>query len=118
MTEQERRRRRRELERRMRTSAEARRKQEKKGGLTAFRVYVTTILVGGCLLVSLFDTATSELVCQKVKDVIAVQISKEEMAEWKNKATAYFKEKEIALPAFGKETNKEEKKDYHPDTEP
>ena len=48
MTEQERRRRRREMERRMRTRAQMRGREERKGGLTAFRVYVTAVLVGGC----------------------------------------------------------------------
>ena len=118
MTEQERRRRRRELERRMRTSAGGRRKEKKKGGLTAFRLYVTTILVGGCLLVSAFHTETSEIVCRKVKDVIAMQISTEELAEWKNKAVAYFAEKNIVFPVFEEMERQEEKKVYRPDTEP
>ena len=116
MTEQERRRRRREMERRMRTGA-GRRKEKKKGGLTAFRVYVTVVLVGGCLLVSLFHTETSEKVCGKVKEVIAMQISAEEVAEWKNRAVAYFKEKEIALPALEETEPQEEKKVYRPDIE-
>ena len=117
MTEQERRRRRREMERRMRTGA-GRRKEKKKGGLTAFRIYVTTILVGGCLLVSLFHTETSEMVCRKVKDVIAMQITTEELAEWKNKAVAYFAEKNIVFPVFEEMERQEEKKVYRPDTEP
>ena len=81
MTEQERRRRRREMERRMRTRAQIRDREERKGGLTAFRIYVTAVLVGGCLLVSFFHTETSEMVCGKVKEVIAMQFSAEEMAE-------------------------------------
>lgn len=117
MTEQERRRRRREMERRMRTGA-GRRKEKKKGGLTAFRIYVTTILVGGCLLVSLFHTETSEMICRKVKDVIAMQITTEELAEWKNKAVAYFAEKNIVFPVFEETEPEEEKKVYRPDTEP
>ncbi|MBQ8733886.1 MAG: hypothetical protein IJY76_05270 [Anaerotignum sp.] len=117
MTEQERRRRRREMERWMRTGA-GRRKEKKKGGLTACRRYVTTILVGGCLLVSLFHTETSEMVCRKVKDVIAMQITTEELAEWKNKAVAYFAEKNIVFPVFEETEPEEEKKVYRPDTEP
>ena len=117
MTEQERRRCRREMERRMRTGA-GRRKEKKNGGLTAFRIFVTTILVGGCLLVSLFHTETSEMVCRKVKDVIAVQITTEELAEWKNKAVAYFAEKNIVFPVFEETEPEEEKKVYRPDTEP
>ena len=74
MTEQEKRRRRREMERRMRNRASGRKKEKKRGGLTAFRTYVTTILVGGCLLISLFHTETSEQVCEKVREVIAMEI--------------------------------------------
>ena len=118
MTEQERRRRRRERERQMRTRAGMRKKEEKKGGLTAFRVYVTTILVGGCLLVSMFHTETSEMVCGKVKEVIAMQISAEELAEWKNRAMAYFEEKNIIFPVFKETEPEEEKTVYRPDTEP
>ena len=114
MTEQERRRRRRERERRMR--AGTKRKERKKSGLTAFRVYVTTILVGGCLLVSLFHTETSEMVCARVKDVIAMQISTEEIEKWKNKAVAYFEEKNIVFPVFVETEAEEEKKVYRPDT--
>ena len=117
MTEQERRRRRREMERRMRTGA-GRRKEKKKGGLAAFRICVTTILVGGCLVVALFHTETSEMVCRKVKDVIAMQITTEELAEWKNKAVAYFAEKNIVFPVFEETEPEEEKKVYRPDTEP
>jgi len=116
MTEQERRRRRRERERQMRARAEGR-KKEKKRGLTAFRIYVTTVLAGGCLLISQFHTETSEKVCEKVKEVIAAQISLEEMAEWKTRWEAYLKEKEFVLPAF-EEKEPEEKKTYRPDTEP
>jgi len=118
MTEQERRRRRRERERRMRTRAGGRKREEKKGGLTAFRVYVTTILVGGCLLVSLFHTETSEMVCGKVKNVIAMQITAEELEQWKNKAMAYFEEKKIIFPVFEETEPEEEQKVYRPDTEP
>ena len=118
MTEQERRHRRREMERRMRTREQMRSREDKKGGLTAFRIYVTAVLVGGCLLVSVFHTETSERVCEKVKEVIAMQLSGEEVAEWKNRALAYFKEKEIALPAFEEREQQEEKKVYRPDIAP
>ena len=102
----------------MRTSAGGRRKERKKGGLTAFRIYVTTILVGGCLLVSLFHTETSEMVCRKVKDVIAMQTTVEEVTEWKNRVMAYFEEKNIVFPVFKETEPKEEEKVYRPDTEP
>lgn len=118
MTEQERRRRRREMERRMRTGARGEKKGSKKGGLTAFRIYVTVILAGGCLLISMFHTETSEMICAKVKEVIAAQISTEEAAEWKNRAMMYFEEKDIVFPVFEETKPKEEKKVYRPDTEP
>ena len=118
MTEQERRRRRRERERRMRTGAGGRRKEEKKGGLTAFRTYVTVVLVGGCLVVSQFQTETSAQVCEKVKETIAAEVSMKEVLEWKEKLVAFLKEKEISLPAFQEMKPKEEKKVYRPDTEP
>ena len=118
MTEQERRSRRRERERRMRTGADRKKRDEKKGGLTVFRVYVTTILVGGCLLVSMFHTETSEMFCGKVKDVIAMQISAEELEQWKDRAMAYFAEKKIIFPVFEEIEPKEEQKVYRPDTEP
>lgn len=117
MTEQEKRRRRREIERRMRTRMELQKKGREKGGLTAFRVYVTAVLAGGCLLISLFQTETSQMVCEKVKTVIAVEISAKELAEWKQKVTSYFQEKELSLPAFREKAPQEEKKTYRPDTE-
>ena len=119
MTGREKRYRRREMERRMRMRANANRKwREKKGGLTAFRTYVTSVLVGGCLLISAFRTETSNMVCAKVKEVISKQISAEVMGEWKNKVTAYFDELEVSVPVFEMKENEGEKKVYHPDTEP
>jgi len=115
MTEREKRYRRREMERRMRMRTGGRKKEAKKGGLTSFRIYVTAILVGGCLLISVFHTETSEMVCEKVKEVIAVQISAEELTEWKNRAMTYIREKELTLPAFEEQEPREEKKVYRPD---
>lgn len=115
MTEQEKRRRRREMERRMRMRAGIRKKEEKRGGLTSFRIYVTAVLVGGCLVVSLFQTETSEMVCGKVKEAIGTQISAAEMRMWKDKLAAYLEEKQLALPVIGE--RKEDKKVYLPDTE-
>lgn len=118
MTEQERRRRRRERERQMRTGAGGKRRERKRGGLTAFRTYVTAILVGGFLVVSQFQTETSIQVCERVKETIAEEISKAEVTEWKEKILAFLKEKEIVLPAFKETEPLEEKKVYRPDTEP
>lgn len=119
MTEQERRRRRREMERRMRARQNLWGKEKKqKGGLLAFRTYVTAVLVGGCLLISLFQTETSEMVCTKVKNAIAYQISAEEVAVWKNRAAAFLKGAGESLPAFEeKEPEQKTEKTYRPDTE-
>lgn len=120
MTEQERRRRRREMERRMRARQNmwGKEKRKDKGGLLAFRTYVTAVLVGGCLLISLFQTETSEMVCGKVKETIAYQVSAEELDVWKTRVSAILKNAGDSLPAFEeKETQEEEKKVYRPDTE-
>ena len=112
MTEQEMRRRRREMERRMRTRAGG--KKEKKGGLAVFRLYVTAVLTGGCLVISQFHTETSEMICEKLKAVLSEQISAEELTEWKERAWDYLQEKKISLPVFV-EDEKQEEKVYHPD---
>ena len=117
MTEQEKRRRRREMERRMRTKAGYRKQDERKGGLTVFRIYVTAILTGGCLLISMFHTETSEKVCDKVKEVISMQTSAEELMVWKESVSEYLQKKELVLPVFEKKETKE-KKVYRPDSEP
>ena len=115
MTEQEKRRRRREMERRMRTRTEMRKKTGKKRGLAAFRIYVTAILTGGCLLISAFHSDTSEMVCSKVKQVIGEQISMAEVMGLKDRVQAYFAEKDIVFPVF--DEMQEETKVYHPDIE-
>lgn len=119
MTEQEKRRRRREMERRMR-SRETARRAEQRGGLFAFRTYVSAVLVGGCLLISLFDSASSQAVCQRIKETIAAQISIEQVQAWQERAEAFLQQREISLPAFmGKKepAAQEEQKIYLPDTE-
>ena len=117
MTEQEKRRRRRGMERRMRTKAGYRKQDERKGGLTVFRIYVTAILTGGCLLISMFHTETSEKVCDKVKEVISIQTSAEELMVWKENISGYLQKKDFVLPVFD-EKKPEVKKVYRPDTEP
>lgn len=117
MTEQEKRRRRREAERQMRRRYGERKKGKNKTGWMAFRVYVTVILVGGCFLISMFHSESSEKVCAKVKEVIAVQVSEEAVTEWKDKAAEYLKEKEDILSVF-QENGQQTEKTYHPDTEP
>ena len=120
MTEQEKRQRRREMERRMR-SREAARRTEVHSGTLAFRAYVSAVLVGGCLLLSLFDSASSQAVCQRIRQTIASQISVEQVRVWQEKAEALIKESGLSLPVFGAFGNEaepqEQEKIYLPDTE-
>ena len=93
MTEQEKRRRRREMERRMRARQNFRgREGQERSGTLAFRTYVTAVLVGGCLLISLFQSKTSDMVCNKLKGV------------------------EESLPVFREKQERDERV-YRPDTE-
>lgn len=111
MTEQEKRRRRREMERRMRNQQQKRRERDERGGGFGFRLYVTAVLVGGCLLLSLFQTETSQQVCGEVKETIARQISKEEWQGWKERAVEVWKELPVIQEGKPKETPI-----YQPDT--
>lgn len=118
MTEQERRRRRREIERRMRARQNFRGKEKREGsGTFAFRTYVTAVLVGGCLLISLFQSKTSDMVCNKIKQTIAYQISTEEIEKWKSRGEAFLRGAGKSLPVFGEREEQEEQKVYRPDTE-
>lgn len=111
MTEQEKRRRRREMERRMRNQQQKRRERDERGGGFGFRLYVTAVLVGGCLLLSLFQTETSQRVCGEVKKTIARQISQEEWQVWKERAVEAWKELPVTQESEPKETPI-----YQPDT--
>lgn len=116
MTEQEKRRRRRRMERRARQELRGQLwKKERTGGTLAFRAYVTAVLVGGCLLISLFGSKTSERVCDTVKTTIAAQISTEEMQKWKNRGAALRKIAGESISVFRQES--EPQKVYRPDTE-
>ncbi len=116
MTEQERRYRRRRMERCARQEYWGRlREKEKKNGTLAFRAYVTAVLVGGCLLISLFGSKTSDMVCDTVKSTIAAQISAEEMQKWKSRGAALWKIAGESLPVFRQES--EPQRVYRPDTE-
>ena len=117
MTEQERRRRRREMERRMRARQNFRgRERQERSGTLAFRTYVTAVLVGGCLLISLFQSKTSDMVCDKIKETIAYQISAEEVQKWKSRGEALWKGAGESLPVFREKQGQDEKV-YRPDTE-
>ncbi len=122
MTEQEKRRRRREMERRMRSRETARRTEER-SGLLAFRTYVSAVLVGGVLLISLFDSASSQAVCQRIRETISAQISIEQVQGWQERVEAFLQKHELSLPVFkgGNETEEQEEQEdqkvYLPDTE-
>ena len=117
MMEQEKRRRRREMERRMRARQNFRgREGQERIGTFAFRTYVTAVLVGGCLLISLFQSKTSDMVCNKLKETIAYQISTEEVQKWKSRGAALRKGVEESLPVFREKQERDERV-YRPDTE-
>lgn len=118
MTEKERKRRRMELEKRMRDRREGRSSSEGSfKGLLVFRTYVTVILAGAMLLVSAFHTETSEAVCRRLKETIAYQVPAEEVGVAKEKLLAFWKDKNITLPAFNEKETPKENKVYKPDLE-
>ena len=82
----------------------------------AKRTYVTAVLVGGCLLISLFQSKTSDMVCNKLKETIAYQISTEEVQKWKSRGAALRKGVEESLPVFREKQERDERV-YRPDTE-
>ena len=100
MTEQEKRRRRREMERRMRARQNFRgREGQERSGTLAFRTYVT-----------------ADMVCNKLKETIAYQISTEEVQKWKSRGAALRKGVEESLPVFREKQERDERV-YRPDTE-
>ncbi len=119
MTDKERKRRRMEMEKRMRDRREGRNPGENSPqGLLIFRTYVTVILAGALVLVSAFHTDTSEAVCKQLKETIAYQIPAEDVATAKEKITAFWKDRNITLPAFHNEQKEpKENKVYKPDLE-
>lgn len=117
MTDKERKRRRMEMEKRMRERRGGRYTPDSSsGGLLVFRTYITVILAGAFILVSAFHTNTSEEVCRRLKETIAYQIPMEEVATVKDKLMVFWKDKNISLPAFEEETQKQGKV-YKPDLE-
>lgn len=116
MTDQERRRRRLEMERRMRSRQTGRRPERyAQKNLLLFRTYVTVILAGAFLLVSVFHTETSELVSTRLKETIAYQMPLTEVAEAKEWLAAFWQEQEFSLPVF--EPEEKPVKTYKPDLE-
>ena len=71
--------------------------------------------MGGCLLSSLFQSKTSDMVCNKIKHTIAYQISAEEIEKWKSRGEAFWRG--AGKTVFGEKEGQEEQKVYRPDTE-
>lgn len=78
--------------------------------LFLFRLYVTVILAGGVLLVSLFHSETAEKLTQQVKETIAYEMPLEKIQAAGERLTVFLKEKDVALPALKEDT-------YGPETE-
>lgn len=103
MTERERKQRRLARERRM-----GRYQKEQKGGLFAFRSYVTVVLAGALLLLSFLQTETTMAVCERVKNTIAYQIPVEEFADARTVLQAFFDVQEDGeIPVMTENTTEE-----------
>lgn len=96
MTERERRQRRLARERRM-----GHNRSEKPKGTFAFRSYVTVILGGAFVVLSMMQTETSLAVCDEVKQVIAYQIPTEDLMEAREVLEAvFFSSEDGEIPVF------------------
>lgn len=78
--------------------------------LFLFRLYVTVILTGGLLLISLFHSETAENLTQQVKDTIAYEMPLEKIQAAGERLTVFLQEKDMALPALKDDA-------YGPETE-
>lgn len=78
--------------------------------LFLFRLYVTVILAGGLLLISLFHSETAENLTQQVKDTIAYEMPLEKIQAAGERLTVFLQEKDMALPALKDDA-------YGPETE-
>lgn len=78
--------------------------------LFLFRLYVTVILTGGLLLISLFHSETAEKLTQQVKDAIAYEMPLEKIQAAGERLTVFLQEKDVALPALKDDA-------YGPETE-
>lgn len=111
MREKDWRKRREELRQYMGGSISAKQKKSPKGKeLFQFRLYVTVVLAGGLLLVSLFHSETAEKLTQQVKDAIAYEMPLEKIQTAGERLTVFLQEKDVALPALKEDT-------YGPETE-
>lgn len=85
-------------------------RSQKSKDLFLFRLYVTGILAGGLLLISLFHSATAQKLTQEVKDTIAYEMPLEKIQSAGERLAVFFQEKQITLPAWEEDT-------YGPETE-
>lgn len=111
MREKDWRKRREELRQYMGGSISAKPKNAPKSkDLFLFRLYVTVILVGGVLLVSLFHSETAETFTRQIKDTIAYEMPLEKIQAAGERLTVFLQEKDVALPALKEDA-------YGPETE-
>ena len=82
----------------------------KRKELFLFRLYVTVILAGGLLLVSLFHSETAEKLTDQVKNTIAYEMPLEKIQAAGERLTVFLREKDVALPALKEDA-------YGPETE-
>ena len=101
MTERERRKRRQEWQRRTAYRRQERMPEsgQKEKDLFFFRFYVTVVISGGILLLSLFPTETAERATQRIKEVIAYDMPQEEIRAIGERVTVFFQQNRWALPS-------------------
>ena len=58
-----------------------------------FRIYVTMMLVGAAVVLSLFDTNTANTITESLKEAIAYEMPLGTIQQWKQKALTVFEEK-------------------------
>lgn len=57
-----------------------------------FRVYVTMMLVGAVIILSLFDTSTANTITESLKEAIAYEMPLATIEQWKQKAISVFQQ--------------------------
>lgn len=58
-----------------------------------FRIYVTMMLVGAAIVLSLFDTNTANTITESLKEAIAYEMPLGTIQQWKQKAMTVFEQK-------------------------
>lgn len=57
-----------------------------------FRIYVTMMLVGAAIVLSLFDTSTANTITESLKEAIAYEMPLGTVEQWKQKAISVFQQ--------------------------